>query len=1331
MPTVVDSNGISVLSPPPVGAGGLLLQEDLLSFARDRVGPSYKGTLSPTANNDSSDTAALGIRFQINSRWFKTASGSEEEFVCLKDTPGAAIWVSTTAGGSGGSAVGKADKVSGAVLGHFASLTSDGNLADSGFASSSFAAATHNHDTLYYPKATMDTMLLAKVSTTRLINTTAPLAGGGALSSDLTLTISPATASVAGSMSAAHFSLLNTASAGPDPGKLVIRDSGGNSSFNVLTATSFSGTSASFITLTSDISVQKVEVIKNSVTTSPIARKRLNFIEGSNVTITTAENTVLNRTDITIAAASNAITGVINAGFISTGWPSLIYRTFANVVELKSLHANSDKISLSEDLVQHSILIDVNEGALDLSLINHGVLESRYGGTGLNPFDPSVPGEDGDVLHYSGGGYYIAPIDASDVVHLTETISTLLSSVLGSPNGTVDITFDAPYTSLGIDIKPQSSIQNTNFLLRGVAGSYDYASTVDFEDGVNTIANLVMLSTGVAQVSYDVQPNTMVQQVEVGWYGSTYGTRRKLNFIPGDSIAIVVSDNDTDDQVDITINATGSASGEANTASNVGTAGVGVFKQKVSPDLQFKKLNAASSRITITDDTGNSKIDLDVPDNTSNQKLKVSKAATLIGTRRQINLIEGSNIGITVADDGTNDRVNITIAATGSASGETNTASNVGSGGIGLYKTKTGVNFEFKNINGGSNKISVTNDSPNSEVDIDVVEANLTHNNIGGILGLAKGGTGANLSATGGTGHYLKQLTTGAVVTVGSISAGDLPSSIDATKIGSGDVNNTKLDYLKGVSSDIQTQLNARSLTTHTHANAATAILDFTEAVQDAVGAFLSDTSTIDFTYNDAGNSIAVSVIDNSSTQKVQVAKAGTLIGTRKRLNFIEAGGATVTIADNSGSDQVDITINSTGGGGSGEVNTASNVNTAGIGIFKQKTGVNLEFKGVIAGSSKVSITEDTVNNEIIVDVNEIALNRANMGGSVPMTAGGTGSDLSDSGGPHYFVKQGTVGGGFASNPIVAGDVPDNISVQKLQVALNNTLISTRKRLNFIEGGNISIVTEDISGTDSCNVTISGVGEGAIIPDPLIVNTVDAQTVQVSSSLTGENFNTSLPIQFGTTHTVGVDSVKITPNYNGSGGSNMGVLAIRANYTITDFPLDTCDFLISRTNSDISMGGVHRFIRCVSDSVDIFSVGIDGSITATSITDNISNQKVNVRNNGTSVGTRKSVNFIPGANISYTVADNSGSDRVDVTINAGGSGIKKYSALIGNGSSTVYTITQATHGCATDQTNVARVNNVSTGELVIIPITYASNGDVTVTFTTAPSTNTYRIVIMG
>lgn len=76
-----------------------------------------------------------------------------------------------------------------------------------------------------------------------------------------------------------------------------------------------------------------------------------------------------------------------------------------------------------------------------------------------------------------------------------------------------------------------------------------------------------------------------------------------------------------------------------------------------------------------------------------------------------------------------------TAVSGGGGSGETNTMSNVGVGGVGLYDTKTGVNFDMKTLNAGSNKITVANDTINKEVDIDVAQANLDHAVIGGAVG--------------------------------------------------------------------------------------------------------------------------------------------------------------------------------------------------------------------------------------------------------------------------------------------------------------------------------------------------------------------------------------------------------------------------------------------------------------------------------------------------------------------------------------------------------------------------------------------------------------------
>ncbi|MEH2392257.1 MAG: hypothetical protein V7K21_11575 [Nostoc sp.] len=111
-----------------------------------------------------------------------------------------------------------------------------------------------------------------------------------------------------------------------------------------------------------------------------------------------------------------------------------------------------------------------------------------------------------------------------------------------------------------------------------------------------------------------------------------------------------------------------------------------------------------------------------------------------------VSLTSPTNSQVLAYNSTTSKWTNQTIG--GGGSGETNTASNVGVGGVGVYKQKTGVNLEFRNVNAGSSKITVTNDTANNEIDIDIAEANLTLVNLGGTLSIAKGGTGSTTASS-------------------------------------------------------------------------------------------------------------------------------------------------------------------------------------------------------------------------------------------------------------------------------------------------------------------------------------------------------------------------------------------------------------------------------------------------------------------------------------------------------------------------------------------------------------------------------------------------------
>lgn len=114
----------------------------------------------------------------------------------------------------------------------------------------------------------------------------------------------------------------------------------------------------------------------------------------------------------------------------------------------------------------------------------------------------------------------------------------------------------------------------------------------------------------------------------------------------------------------------GGGGGEANTAANVGTGAGLIFRDKTSVTLNLKTIKAGTG-VTITNNT----------------------------------------------DD-------ITLDATGAGGGETNTASNFGSSGTGLWKDKNGVDLRFYKIASANNRLTVGLNGTD-HLDLTVNEANL------------------------------------------------------------------------------------------------------------------------------------------------------------------------------------------------------------------------------------------------------------------------------------------------------------------------------------------------------------------------------------------------------------------------------------------------------------------------------------------------------------------------------------------------------------------------------------------------------------------------------
>jgi len=119
----------------------------------------------------------------------------------------------------------------------------------------------------------------------------------------------------------------------------------------------------------------------------------------------------------------------------------------------------------------------------------------------------------------------------------------------------------------------------------------------------------------------------------------------------------------------------------------------------------------------------------------------------------------------------------------------------------------------------------------------------------------------------------------------------------------------------------------------------------------------VGDTIQIDFIGSDLNTTYDLTSVQNGSDSDI------TLTGSDATTDVVKlVAGSNITITD-TGSN---ITIDGTA---VGEVNTASNVG-AGIGIFYQKTGVDLEFKSLVAG---LGVTLDNVSDPLEIVISATA----------------------------------------------------------------------------------------------------------------------------------------------------------------------------------------------------------------------------------------------------------------------------------------------------------------------------------------------------------------------
>ena len=570
--------------------------------------------------------------------------------------------------------------------------------------------------------------------------------------------------------------------------------------------------------------------------------------------------------------------------------------------------------------------------ALSTGLAGTGIVTQ----TGPTTFaERTIQGSTGYITVTNGNGVSGDPTLAIGTRVFTDSTSNILNALSSSTTGSTGLVTqlsDTLFVDRSIATANSNHITVTNG--SGVGGN----PTLDIGANVYTNENYSLLN-------HLASTTPTLGQVPMGASDGSYkltkpnaGTGVQLDFSNGV----------------FTISATGAGTGI--------TQAYQTIQEEGSNLTQRSTMNFIGGGITAADNSGQARTDITL-DSTLNSLASYNTNGLLTQTAADTftgRTITGTGTNITVSNgDGVSGNPTIDVGSNIYTRGDSSVLNALATGVNGTgFLAQNGASFADRTLTGTGNRITITNGTGatgNPVFDIGTDVYTISSSNV--LNDLATSTSTGVVVQTDSIGHHAYRTITGTAnevtVTNGNGVSGNptlsLPTGINVTKLADGSVDNTEFQYLNGVTSSIQTQLDGKLVS----AGDLSPIFTTTESVGN-ISFTLQNVASANFLRGpasgsagpwvaggilgtdltgalEAGSNITITqaaapgsrliISSSGSSGYSTIQEEGSNLTQRTTLNFVGGG---ITAADDSGNSRTNVTLDST-------LNSLAAYNTNGI----------------------------------------------------------------------------------------------------------------------------------------------------------------------------------------------------------------------------------------------------------------------------------------------------------------------------------------------------------------------------------------------------------------